>query len=126
MSTFLSLRGEKVDPVFLLEGGQPCDKGLLDSFLRRSVLAAGLDVNHYKGHSFRIRAATSAAAAGHSDADIQRLGRWKSRAFQRSVRIPKLNVWCSSVFADSKLCLGLQRLRCVSYVKKYGPGMVQN
>ena len=91
MSKFLSLRGEKVGPVFLLEGGQPCDKGLFDSFLRRSVLAAGLDVNRYKGHSFRIGAATSAAAAGHSDADIQRLGRWKSRAFQRYVRIPKLN-----------------------------------
>ena len=79
-------------PVFILEGGRPCDGGLFDNFLRRCVLAAGLDVERYKAHSFRIGAAATAAEAGIADAEIQRLGRWdlEVEAFQRYIRIPKL------------------------------------
>jgi hypothetical protein len=45
-----------------------------------------------KGHSFRIGAATAAAIQGASDEDIQRMGRWKSQAFKRYIRIPVLQL----------------------------------
>ena len=42
----------------------------------------------YSGHSFRIGAATTAAAVGVEDSMIKTLGRWKSAAYLAYVRIP--------------------------------------
>ncbi|VDI74165.1 Hypothetical predicted protein [Mytilus galloprovincialis] len=41
----------------------------------------------YKGHSFRIGAATSEAAKGTSLSVIQQMGRWKSNALQNYIRM---------------------------------------
>lgn len=49
-----------------------------------------LDVERYKSHSFRIGAASWAAAKGMSDAQIRAFGRWKSNAFLRYIRTPSL------------------------------------
>ena len=48
----------------------------------------GLDYSNYHGHSFRIGAATSAAAAGIPDHAIKMLGRWDSSAYLLYVRTP--------------------------------------
>ena len=47
----------------------------------------GLNSNLYKGHSFRIGAATHAASLGWSESQIRRLGRWNSNAMERYIRI---------------------------------------
>ena len=44
----------------------------------------------YKGHSFRIGAATFAAECGFSDAQIRLMGRWQSDAFRKYIRSPSL------------------------------------
>ena len=53
---------------------------------------AGLDPTKYKAHSFRIGAATTAADMGMSETHIQLMGRWKSTAFRRYIRIPMLQM----------------------------------
>ena len=51
------------------------------------IRPCNLDPNRYKGHSFRIGAATYAAEQVVSDDKIRHLGRWKSDAFKKYIRI---------------------------------------
>ncbi|XP_074657153.1 uncharacterized protein LOC141910317 [Tubulanus polymorphus] len=51
------------------------------------VMGEGFDVASYTSHSFRIGAATNAATNGVPEPVIRELGRWKSDAFKRYIRI---------------------------------------
>jgi integrase len=73
-------------PVFTLSTGQLLTYSVLNRTLKRLVALLGLDSTLYSTHSFRSGAATAAAAAGLSDAEVQRLGRWRSSVFARYVR----------------------------------------
>jgi hypothetical protein len=62
---------------------------LRDTFiqqLRSLLLRIGLNDANYAGHSFRIGAATAAAAAGVEDHVIKDLGRWSSDCYARYIR----------------------------------------
>jgi len=61
----------------------------MQATLRRAVNFVGLSKN-ITTHSFRIGAATAAAAAGCSDEDIKAFGRWRSGAYARYIRLPPL------------------------------------
>ena len=54
--------------------------------LRMMVACTGRDPAHFALHSGRIGGATQLAAQGMSEVQIQRAGRWKSRAFMVYVR----------------------------------------
>ena len=57
--------------------------------LRDSARSAGLPYRSLKGHSFRIGAASTAAAAGLPDWLIKVLGRWSSDCYQLYIRTPE-------------------------------------
>ena len=57
--------------------------------IRDALSSVGFNPAPYSGHSFRIGAATSAAAEGIEDAVIKILGRWSSSAYLAYVRIPR-------------------------------------
>lgn len=88
MTNYLSQRGRQPGPLFILPGGFPVSKSFFQENLQRSLSWAGLSSTSYKGHSFRIGAASTAALQGLSDEEIQRMGRWKSQAFKKYIRIP--------------------------------------
>ena len=92
MRLYLSLRGSAPGPLFILPGGSPVTRSFFSEHLNKSLNWAGLSTTIYKGHSFRIGRATSAAMMGVSDEDIQRMGRWKSQAFKKYIRIPMLRL----------------------------------
>ena len=88
MTHYLTLRGNRPGPLFLDATGLPVTRAVFTSFLNKILSAAGYSTSLLKPHSFRIGAATTSAAQGISDDIIQRLGRWRSNAYQRYVKIP--------------------------------------
>lgn len=76
-------------PLFQWLDGSPVSYSFAAAKLSQLVSFIGLDARNYKPHSFRIGAATSAFLAGHSEEEIQRMGRWKSSAVKGYIRLPK-------------------------------------
>ena len=88
---FLHLRGNKPGPLFIMQDGCPVTRSVFSEKLFLCIKYCGLDPSRYKGHSFRIGAASHAADRGMSDAQIRTLGRWKSNAFLKYIRIQSLS-----------------------------------
>ena len=82
-------RSHGEDAFFIQEDGSPLTRIALVSWLRVTLSAAGIDPSRFAGHSFRIGAASVAAARGVADSTIQCLGRWKSDSFKCYIRIPR-------------------------------------
>ena len=87
---YLSLWGNRPGPLFLNSNNSPVSQTIFAELLSLSLRACGLDSTRYKGHSFRIGAASFAADQGMSDAQIRALGRWMSNAFLKYIRTPSL------------------------------------
>ena len=84
--SYATLRGSSAGPLFLDENRHAVTRQLFTKWLKASLSMCGLNSASYKGHSFRIGAATWAAEQGLSDAQIRHLGRWKSNAFRKYIR----------------------------------------
>lgn len=84
--TYLAVRPLGDGHLFVWEDGRPLTRTAFVTRLRRGLQSAGLDVGRYSGHSLRIGASTTAAAAGVPDHLIKILGRWQSEAYQLYVR----------------------------------------
>lgn len=83
---YLHVRISSPGPLFCLQNGQPLNRAHFDRILHKNIAFCGLDSSRYKGHSFRVGAATNAAEKGLSDAQIRSMGRWNSNAFQNYIR----------------------------------------
>jgi integrase len=90
---YLNLRGTYFpnsdlasSPLFLDKGGSAITKSTFSRRLAELAAAVGVE-GKVTPHSLRIGAATAAWRAGFSDSQIQSLGRWKSRAFMRYLRM---------------------------------------
>ncbi|XP_062570433.1 uncharacterized protein LOC134232478 isoform X2 [Saccostrea cucullata] len=92
MFDYLHVRGEEDGPLFMLRDHSPITRHMFNEQLKISLTFLGYDTKIYKGHSFRIGAASWAKSKGVSDDQIQLLGRWKSEAFRRYIRIPLLKL----------------------------------
>ena len=62
---YLTLRGTENGPLFINEDGSPILRSEFSIKLCSIIRLCGLDPTRYKGHSFRIGAATYAAEQGH-------------------------------------------------------------
>ena len=78
-------------PLFVFDGGMRLNHAWVTTYIRRTARALGWSAEAIKklsSHSVRIGAATTAALGGAQPDEIKALGRWKSKAFERYVRIP--------------------------------------
>ena len=62
MLAYLAVRGSQMGPLFTFKDGKPLTRQKLVLQLRQALKAVGIDDTKYSGHSFRIGAATTAAA----------------------------------------------------------------
>ena len=85
---YLAVRGSAEGILFRFRDNSPLTKSKFVAKFRHLLDLSGIDSTLYSGHSFRIGAATTAAANGVEDSTIQTLGRWKSSAYLTYVRIP--------------------------------------
>ena len=85
---YLAIRGDALGPLFIHQDKSPLTKHKLILMLRSTLQEAGIDATFYSGHSFRIGAATTAAACGISETVIMQMGRWRSSAYQAYIKIP--------------------------------------
>ena len=85
---FLAVRPAFKGPLFRFCDGSTLSRDRLVREVRSALHGCGIDPSCYSGHSFRIGAATSAAAAGVPDHIIKMLGRWESSAYQLYIRTP--------------------------------------
>ena len=76
-------------PLFVFEDGRFLTRQHFVDAVREALGKAGVDQTKYCGHSFRIGAATTAAARGVEDAMIKTLGRWESVAYLQYIKIPR-------------------------------------
>jgi hypothetical protein len=88
---YLALRGKQRSAIFVTRGGMPVAREAFALQLSEAIRLCGLDPARYKGHSFRIGAASYAAGQGMSDSQIRIMGRWKSNAFHKYIRVSSLS-----------------------------------
>ena len=88
MLAYIAIRGDRPGPLFLLEDGRYLTPAILTEHLREALSDLGLDPLQFAGHSLRIGDATSAAEKGLEDSTIRALGRWRSDAYHRYIRLP--------------------------------------
>ena len=91
LTKYLAFRGFHPGPLFMTVDGLPVTRSWFSTQLSFAIQLCGLSPSRYKGHSFRIGAASHAAEQGFSDAQIRLLGQWKSNAFQKYLRLPCLS-----------------------------------
>ena len=88
---YLSLRGFSNGPLFMTPNGTAVSRHSFTQILSLVFQRCGLDSSKYKGHSFRIGAATFAAENGFSYAQIRAMGHRKSDTFRKYIRVPSLS-----------------------------------
>ena len=86
---YVAHRGTTLGPFFRVAEGVPLTKARFMELVRSALTQAGVPVEGYSGHSFRVGAATAASQAGIPDSVIQALGRWSSPTFLRYIQTPR-------------------------------------
>lgn len=74
-------------PLFQFQNGKPVTHQFVTKNLSLLLEFLGLNSKLYKGHSFRIGAATHAASLGIPETKIRQFGRWNSNAVNHYIRI---------------------------------------
>ena len=92
MWEYLQVRGSDQGPLFMYQDKTPISRHTFNQQLKISLNFCEYDTTCYKGHSFRIGAATWAKSKGIADDKIQLFGRWKSDAYRKYIRIPLMNI----------------------------------
>ena len=85
---YMAIRPISQGPLFVSHNRIYLTKEIHIRSVRQALAEAGIDSSFYSGHSFRIGAATTAAACGLNDSLIKTLGHWASSSYLLYIKIP--------------------------------------
>ena len=109
MTRYLDTNTHNNKPLFIFCNGSYLTHSSLTSILRVLLGRSSIDISRYSSHSFRIGAATTAAAANVPDWLIKVMGRWASNAYQvyiemgrESLKVVTLKMATTSVPLDTQ------------------------
>lgn len=88
LDRLLAVSPSRKGHLFCFENRTPLTQHHLNTLIRELAGRTGVNSQLYSSHSFRIGAASAAAAAGIPDWKIQAIGRWSSDCYQRYIRLP--------------------------------------
>ena len=91
MKAYVALRGRKHGPIFCYPTREGISYQQFNTWYRSLLLLCNIS-GKYNGHSFRIGAATLAASRGMTATMIQNMGRWRSTAYSRYIRVPHFTI----------------------------------
>ena len=74
LSEYIAVRGSRPGPLFVHTDGLAVAREFFTTELQKALQFCKLDPTRYKSHSFRIGAASLAAAKGFSNAQIRQFG----------------------------------------------------
>lgn len=84
---YMRLRPPGSPYFFIHQNGSPLTRSQFTGVLAKSVRTVGLPTQIYTSHSFRIGRASDLASKGFPMDVIKKLGRWKSLAVERYIRL---------------------------------------
>jgi hypothetical protein len=90
MASYLHIRGPGGGSLFLNKNKQAVSRHQFQRQFDRSCSFCNLPISSYRSHSLRIGSACLMAQRGFSDTQIRLMGRWKSDAFLKYVRVTPL------------------------------------
>ena len=112
LKAFIALRGRAPGPLFITLAGHPYSANTARVDFQTVLTFCRLDTGSYNSVSFRIGAASNAAARGFSDAQIRLLGRWRSTHY--AVTYARVLVWVappSRIMPDPRRLVPLSPLQ---------------
>ncbi|XP_054850615.1 uncharacterized protein LOC129340074 [Eublepharis macularius] len=86
LRSYVKVRGEDEGVLFRHNDRSPLTRYQFWAVTDRALRQLGLVGVKFGTHSFRIGAASTAAAMGYADRTIQKVGRWKSSAYRSYIR----------------------------------------
>ena len=86
LKDYLAVRSKLNGLLFCHFNGKHVSRYQFSSILSKSLKVLGIDSSGIKSHSFRIGAATEAAAKGICNEEIMKLGMWKSETYKSYIR----------------------------------------
>ena len=92
IKNYLRIRGTYGGPLFTKQNKLSITRAQFSQALRQVIKKAGFDDSRIKGHNFRIGASTTAASLGFTEDQIQRMGRWRSDAVKKYIRITSFTI----------------------------------
>ena len=92
IKSYISERGNAPGPLFCSHSQYPITYHKYHEWFHQLVRASSINLK-MNLHSFRIGAASLAAANGVSSTLIQQMGRWRSTAYVRYIRIPQIKLF---------------------------------
>ena len=113
---YIAVGSSDLGPLFVTNAWTPPTQAYLVSNLKAALSRAGLDNSLYNSHSFRIGAATTAAAQGLEDSLIQTVGRWRSDAYKVYIKFrgPNRPLSLKLLYAHTNLSINLSTSSVIS------------